>query len=162
MTNFKYATPYWRSSHEIYGEGVKSYTDTTLYILNYNEYRAIVKLYFYDLRGNYIPEIYIEMQLPGRATLDIRIQDYITQKYPNYINTSYLMNGSLKIVSDKPLVISGKMFNGITDSSRDSEDKNVWSIPFEEIELPDVKLERFDPNQPIPTPNPNFPRPFPR
>lgn len=38
--NYKYVTPYWRDSHELYGEGISAYTGTYFYVLNPNNERA--------------------------------------------------------------------------------------------------------------------------
>ena len=42
----------------------------------------------------------------------------------------------MRIVSDVPLVISGKMYSG-TSACGEVYIDDVWSIPFEQITLPD-------------------------
>lgn len=158
MTSYKYVTPYWRDSQQIFGEGVKAYTGTTFFILNYNNETAHIRIHFFDLEGNLLTDMEVDMFTPAKSVLDMRVVDIIAHKDPNYRTSTNLRTGSMKVVCDVPLVISGKMFNGVTDSRGNTEDKNVWSIPFEEVQLPDVKLERLDPNQPIidPTVPPDF------
>lgn len=148
MANYKYVTPYWRDSHEIFGEGVSAYTGTTFYILNYNNERAHIRIHFFDLSGNLLTDMEVDILTPPKSVLDMRIVDIIAMHDPSYRTTSNLRTGSMKIVSDVPLVISGKMYNG-TSGSNGTKDDNVWSIPFEEVQLPDAKLEQIDPNGPI-------------
>lgn len=148
MASYKYVTPYWRDSQQIFGEGVKAYTGTTFFILNYNNERAQVKIHFFDLSGTLLTDMEVDMLVPAKAVLDMRVVDIIASKDPNYRVNTNLRTGSMKIVCDVPLVISGKMYNGVTDSRGDTEDKNVWSIPFEEIKLESPELPVYDPNKP--------------
>jgi len=153
MSNFKYVTPYWRDSQDILGEGIKAYTGTTFFILNYNSVRADIKIHFYDLEGNLNQDMEVGMLTPANSVLDMRIVDIISFKNPNYRFSTNLKTGSMRIISDVPLVISGKMYNGKTTSAG-TEDLNVWSIPFEEVKIEEKILGRID--DPIPFPNNGF------
>lgn len=142
MSNYKYATPYWRDSQQVYGEGIKAYTGTTFFILNFNDVKADISIHFYDLNGGLYNDMEVSMQVPANSVLDLRVVDIIAFKNPNYRLTSNLRTGSLRIVSDLPLLTSGRMYNGVS-SSKGTEDKNIWSIPFEEIKVPDLDLQRI-------------------
>lgn len=153
MSNFKYVTPYWRDSQEILGEGIKAYTGTTFFILNYNSVRADIKIHFYDLDGNLNLDMEVGMLTPANSVLDMRIVDIISFKNPNYRVSSNLRTGSMRIISDVPLVISGKMYNGKT-TSVGTEDLNIWSIPFEEVKVEELDLGKI--GGPIPIPDNGF------
>lgn len=148
MASYKYVTPYWRDSHEIFGEGFSAYTGTTFYILNYNDQQARIRIHFFDLNGSLLSDMEVDMLTPPKSVLGMRIVDIIALHEPGYRTTSNLRTGSMKIVCDVPLVISGKMYSG-TSGSNGTKDENVWSIPFEEVQLPEVKLEQLDPSEPI-------------
>ncbi len=150
MSNYKYVTPYWRDSQTVFGEGVKAYTGTTFFILNHNDVRADIAIHFYDLDGNLLTNMEVSMLVPANAVLDMRIVDIISSKDPNYRVTTGLRTGSMRIVSDVPVVISGKMYNGRVTSDREVEDLNVWSIPFEEISYVKLDLGKIGGEIPIP------------
>lgn len=150
MSTYKYVTPYWRDSQTVFGEGVKAYTGTTFFILNHNNERADIAIHFYDLDGNLLTDMEVSMLVPPNAVLDMRIVDIISSKDPNYRFVTGLRTGSMRIVSDVPLVTSGKMFNGRSTSDGTVEDLNVWSIPFEEIPFAKLDLGRIGGEIPIP------------
>lgn len=153
MSSFKYVTPYWRDSQDILGEGIKTYTGTTFFILNYNSVRAAIKIHFYDLEGNLNQDMEVDMLTPPNSVLDLRIVDIISSKNPNYRFSNNLKTGSMRIISDVPLVISGKMYNGRTTSAS-TEDLNIWSIPFEEVKVEELDLGKI--GGPIPIPDNGF------
>lgn len=153
MSSFKYVTPYWRDSQEILGEGIKAYTGTTFFILNYNSVRADIKIHFYDLEGNLNQDMEVDMLTPPNSVLDLRIVDIISSKNPNYRFSNNLKTGSMRIISDVPLMISGKMYNG-RSTSVSTEDLNVWSIPFEEVKVEELDFGKI--GGPIPFPNNGF------
>lgn len=84
MSNYKYVTPYWSDSQEILGKGIKSYTGTTFFILNYNNVRADIKIHFYDFEGNLFLDMEMGMLTPPNSVLDKRIVDVISFKNPTY------------------------------------------------------------------------------
>ncbi|MEC4004017.1 hypothetical protein OX283_005075 [Flavobacterium sp. SUN052] len=153
MSTYKYVTPYWRDSQEILGEGIKAYTGTTFFILNYNNERADIKIHFYDLSGNLINDMEVAMLTPANSVLDMRIVDVISFKNPNYRFSNNLKTGSMRILCDVPLVVSGKMFNG-KSTSAGTEDLNVWSIPFEEVKFVPIDFEKI--GGPIPIPDNSY------
>ena len=153
MSKFKYVTPYWRDSQTVFGEGIKTYTGTTFYIVNLKSFNNTVKLYFYDFKGNLIPEMSIEMIISGNAVLDLRLVDIISFKDPSYRLTSNLKTGSVRLYSDEPVVANGKMFNGKSTSKGGTEDLNIWSIDFKEVEFIPLKYGVAEPN---PIPDKNF------
>ena len=121
MSTYKYVTPYWRDSQTVFGEGVKAYTGTTFFILNHNNERADVAIHFYDLNGNLLTDMeVVDVGACLMQFLDMRIVDIISFKDPNYRTMTNLRTGSMRIVSDVPLVTSGKMYNGKTTSNGDS------------------------------------------
>jgi hypothetical protein len=154
MSTYKYVTPYWRDSQTVFGEGIKAYTGTTFFILNHNSERAAIKIHFYDLNGNLLTDMEVDMFVPANSVLDMRIVDIISFRDPNYRTTTGLRTGSMRIVSDVPLVTSGKMYNGKSTSDGVVEDLNVWSIPFEEV--PFVKLELGKIGGEIPITDPSY------
>ncbi|MEO8234976.1 MAG: hypothetical protein ABI549_06140 [Flavobacterium sp.] len=149
MSTYKYVTPYWRDSQTVFGEGIKAYTGTTFFILNYNDSRANIAIHFYDLNGNLITDMEVAMLVPANSVLDMRIVDIISFKDPNYRVATNLRTGSMRIVSDVPLVTSGKMYNGKSTSDGVVEDLNVWSIPFEEVKVVPLELHRIGDEIPI-------------
>ncbi|MES2864614.1 MAG: hypothetical protein V4666_10885 [Bacteroidota bacterium] len=150
MNTYKYVTPYWRDSQAILGEGVKAYTGTTFYILNHNDERAKIAIHFYDLKGNLLIDMEVGILLPSNVVLDMRIGDIIDSKNPSYKTMTNSRTGSMRIVSDVPLVTSGKMYNGKITSDGENEELNVWSIPFEEIPFAKLDLGRIGGEIPIP------------
>ncbi len=153
MSTYKYVTPYWRDSQTVFGEGVKAYTGTTFFILNHNNERAAIKIHFYDLNGNLLTDMEVDMFVPANSVLDMRIVDIISFRDPNYRTTTGLRTGSMRIVSDVPLVASGKMYNGRSTSDGTVEDLNVWSIPFEEVPFVKLELEKIGGEIPITDPS---------
>ncbi len=153
MSSFKYVTPYWCDSQDVYGEGIKIYTGTTFCILNYNNVRADIKIHFYDEVGTIYSDMEIGMLTHANSVLSLRIIDIISEKNPSYRVSTNLRAGSLRIISDVPLVISGKMYNGKTTSAG-TEDLNVWSIPFEEVKVEELDFGKI--GGPIPFPNNGF------
>ena len=152
MSNYKYVTPYWRDSQTVFGEGIKAYTGTTFFILNYNNDRADIAIHFYDLNGNLLIDMEVAMLVPANSVLDMRIVDIISFKDPNYRATTNLRTGSMRIISDVPLVISGKMYDG-KSTSAGTEDLNVWSIPFEEVKVIPLELGKIGGEIPITDPS---------
>lgn len=142
MSTFKYVTAYWRDSHEVYGQGISAYTGTTFFVLNPNAVRAEIKIHFHDLKGNLYPDMEVNMILPENSVLDMRIVDIIAFKNPAYRTTTNLRTGWLKVISDVPLAISGKMYSG-RSTALGTNDENVWSIPFEEIKVVEIDLEEI-------------------
>jgi hypothetical protein len=129
---FNYVTPYWRDSHEFFGEGINSYTGTYFFILNPNNERAYVKIFFYNLEGSEFKDMQIEQILPENHVLDFRIVDIIAFKDPSYRIEKNLRTGWLKIVSDVPLNISGKITSGDVNS-KGARIEDSWSIPFQQL-----------------------------
>lgn len=153
MSAYKYVTPYWRDSQTVFGEGIKAYTGTTFFILNHNSVRADIAIHFYDLDGNLLTDMEVAMLVPANSVLDMRIVDIISLRDPNYRHITNLRTGSMRIISDVPLVTSGKMFNGRSTSDGTVEDLNVWSIPFEEVEVVKLELGRIGGEIPITDPS---------
>lgn len=129
---FNYVTPYWRDSHDLFGEGISSYTGTYMFILNPNNERAYVKVFFYDLDGNEFKDMQVEQILPEFHVFDFRIVDIIAFKDPSYRTTNNLRTGWIKIVSDVPLNISGKITSGDVNS-KGARIEDSWSIPFQTL-----------------------------
>lgn len=147
--SYKYVTPYWRDSHEVYGQGISAYTGTTFFALNPNFTKANIRIHFYDLKGNLFPDMEVDMIMPENSVLDMRIVDIIAFKDPNWRVTTNLRTGWLKVICDVPLVISGKMYSG-RSTSIGTKDETVWSIPFEEVKISEVDYETIRKTPTIP------------
>lgn len=130
--DFKYVTPYWTDSHTLYGEGISLYTGTYFFLLNANDSRANVQIFFYDLEGNEFVDMQIDMILPENHVLDFRIIDIISFNNPDYRTTSNLRTGWLKVICDVPLNISGKIVSGNVNS-KGARVEDSWSIPFQQL-----------------------------
>ncbi|UGS23396.1 hypothetical protein [Flavobacterium channae] len=153
MSKYKYVTPYWKDSLGIFGEGHKAHTGTTFYVHNYNNTSARIVIHFYDLDGKLFSDMEVDLLTPPNSVLDMRIVDIISVKNPSYNVTEHSRNGSMHIFCDVPLVISGKMYKGRTNSFG-TQDENVWSIPFQEVKMEELNLGRIDDE--IPINNPDF------
>ena len=129
---FNYVTPYWRDSHEFFGEGINAYTGTYIFILNPNNERAYLKVFFYDLDGTEFKDMQVEEILPEFHVFDFRIVDIIAFKDPSYRITKNLRTGWVKIVSDVPLNISGRITSGDVNS-KGARIEDSWSIPFQQL-----------------------------
>lgn len=149
MSKYKYVTPYWKDSQTVFDEGIKAYTGTNFYILNHNNVRAVIAIHFYDKGGNLLTDMEVAMQSHPNSVLDMRIVDIISSKDPSYQTMTNSRSGSMLIVSDVPLVISGKMYNGERTSDGHTEDFNVWSIPFEEIPFEKLELGKIGGEIPV-------------
>lgn len=152
MSKYKYVTPYWRDSMDLYEDGIALYTGTVIYILNYGKNPGTVNVHFYDQYGTLLTNMFTSQILPARSFLDLRLLDVIAAHEPSYTATSHIRQGSMKVTCEEPLVISGKMYND-RKTLQGTETLQAWSIPFEEVQLEDIQLERFDPKAPIPFPD---------
>lgn len=144
---FKYVTPYWRDSHEFFGDGISSHTGTYFFILNPNNERAYIKIFFYDLEGNEFTDMQIDQILLENHVLDFRIVDIIAFKDPSYRTTKNLRTGWLKIVCDVPLNSSGKIVAGDVNSTG-VRVEDSWSIPFQRIKASTLNTSAPKPVRP--------------
>ena len=134
MKNYNYATAYWKNEHVEYEKEYKLYTNTLIYLLNPNDRRAYVEVYFYDLKG----VEYLDMQfgvdqellVPQFGVYDMRVVDIITDA----TKKSEKREGWIKLKSSMPLVITSKIVTGSIISGNVAV-KDVWPIPFTEYPL---------------------------
>ena len=129
---FNYVTPYWRDSHELFGDGISSYTGTYFFILNPNNDRANVKIFFYNLEGVEYADMQVDGILPEFHVFDYRIVDIVAFRNPTYRTTNNLRTGWMKIVSDAPLNISGRITSGDVNS-KGARIEDSFSIPFQQL-----------------------------
>lgn len=134
MDSYNYATAYWKNEQNDYGEGFKSYTNTLIYLLNPNDRRAFVEVYFYDLQGNEYTDMTFakddELLVEHFGVYDMRVVDLI----PDPIKKDESRQGWLRFKSNMPLVISGKIVKG-TISPKSNDVTELWSIPFNEYPI---------------------------
>ncbi len=166
MDSYTYATAYWKNEHIDYDEGYKSYTSTIIYILNPNDRRAFVEVYFYDFKGVEYKDMTFakdaEFLVDHFAVSDVRVVDMIS----DFSKRSEKREGWLGFKSNMPLVISAKIIKG-TITPKGDDVYELWSIPFSEYPVifdpsdgpqqykkPDTSHVKLDNNRRIPPPKP--------